>query len=284
MGYRPRKSPRGAIREFRKSFREKSKEKKRGSKQLSGLWREEKYSKTEREIIEGTLKRLHTLGSQKFGSFPFSEHFDRWLINIEAILNEFETHPDIKIDDQFSRESSSTLATIKLQLEKRRLKETSVNEELKILKESRNSLEKIDNEYAALASIIKMQKKTESRRINSIVDQLKREQNKIIRQKTGFFRGISKSEREQKEIAITEELTNKQRELEITILDFNVKLKQLREENLIKREPVVEKMKLFQEKIQNLETDGSLEERWFACEALIDTVNSFLQRKAIQPY
>lgn len=283
MGYRPRKSPRGTIRQFRKSFREKSKDKKR-YKQLSGLWPEEKHNKTIQEISEITLKRLHTLGNQKFGSFPFSEHFDRWLINIETILNDFETHPDIIIDNQFSRESSSTMATVRLQLEKRRLKEKSVNEELKVLRETRTSLEKIDNEYTALVSIIRMQKKTESRRINSIIDQLKREQNKIIRQKTGFFRGISKSEREQKEIAITEELTNKQRELEITILDFNVKLKQLREENLIKREPVLEKLKLFQEKIQNLETDGSLEERWFACESLIDTVNSFLQRKAIQPH
>jgi hypothetical protein len=31
-----------------------------------------------------------------------------------------------------------------------------------------------------------------------------------------------------------------------------------------------------------METDSSLEKRWFACEALIDAINSFLQRKAAQ--
>jgi hypothetical protein len=40
--------------------------------------------------------------------------------------------------------------------------------------------------------------------------------------------------------------------------------------------------RFFQKTIDAMETDGSLEERWFACEALADAVNTFLQRKAIQ--
>jgi hypothetical protein len=32
-----------------------------------------------------------------------------------------------------------------------------------------------------------------------------------------------------------------------------------------------------------METDGSLEERWFACEALADAVNALMQRKKLQP-
>ena len=79
---------------------------------------------------------------------------------------------------------------------------------------------------------------------------------------------------------VAQQLNDKQRELELTILNLNAAKKHLKEEYERKKEPVFEQIKFYQEKIENLETDSSLEERWFACEALIDTVNTFLQRKA----
>jgi hypothetical protein len=101
--------------------------------------------------------------------------------------------------------------------------------------------------------------------------------------KTGFFHGISKKDREQKEGAIAQELNDKQTELELVMLDFSAKQKELKEEYDTKREPVLEEIKKFRRTIQTLEMDGSLEERWFACEAIIDAVNSFLLRKSTQP-
>jgi hypothetical protein len=101
--------------------------------------------------------------------------------------------------------------------------------------------------------------------------------------KTGFFRRVSRKKREQKEIAVAQELNDKQTELELVMLNFSAKHKELRTEYDRKREPVLEEIKKFRRIIQKLETDDSLEERWFTCEALIDAVNSFLQRKETQP-
>jgi hypothetical protein len=101
--------------------------------------------------------------------------------------------------------------------------------------------------------------------------------------KTGFFHGVSRKDREQKEIAIEQDLNNRQTELELAMLDFNIKQKELKSEYDRKKEPVLDQIKKFHQIIQNLETDGSLEERWFACESLIDALNTFLQRKATQP-
>ena len=98
--------------------------------------------------------------------------------------------------------------------------------------------------------------------------------------KTGFFRGVSKKKREQKEIAVAKELNDKQTELELVMLDFSVKQKELRAEYERKREPVMEEIKKFRRIIQNLETDDSLEERWFACEALIDASKHFSAKKS----
>jgi hypothetical protein len=285
MGYQPRiKSPKGAIHEYKKPLREKRKDRKRIHRRIGRPIREAKHTATEREVSEGTLKRLHTLGSQKFGSSPFSEHFDRWLTDVAIVLSEFESHPKISVDDQFVKERAQTLAVIKLQLEERRKKEASLNQEITNLSYYKNSLKQIDMEYVTMMAALKNRKNREIKPFRISIDQLKSEQDKVIRVKTGFFRGISRKDREQKEIEIAQKLNDKQRELELLVLDFNAKQKELREEYETRREPVLEQLKKFQKISQNLETDGSLEERWFACEALIDAVITFLQRKAIQPH
>ena len=284
MGYQPRKtSPKGAIHGYKKPLREKRKDRKRIRRGINPSILEEKRTLSEREISEVTLKRLHTLGIQKFGSSPFNQHFDRWLMNVTVVLGEFESHPNIKVDDEFAIERSKILSAIKLKLENLSRKEATLDQELKNQSDWRNRLKQINKEYATLAGIIRGQRNREIRRLNIIMNRLKKEQDRVIRMKTGFFHGISKKDREQKEMTITQELNNRQTELELVMLDFNVKQKELQAEIYRKKEPVMEQIKKFRKIIQNLETDCSLEERWFACETLIDALNTFLQRKATQP-
>ena len=120
MGFQSRKkSPKGAIHQYRKNLREKRKNRKNVHRNVGRpIEMEERLSATEREISEVTLTRLHTLGSQKFGSSPYSEHFDRWLTNVTAVLAEFESNPNVGIDDQFEQECTQTIDTIKQQLRK----------------------------------------------------------------------------------------------------------------------------------------------------------------------
>jgi len=240
----------------------------------------EKQTASEREVTAVTLKQLHTLGIQKFGSSPFSDHFDRWLSNVDVVLCEFKSNPNISLDEKFVTECSQILSNIKHQLEDISRKEVSLDQELNKLSSWRNRLKRINKEYAALTGSIKGQRNREIKRLHSIIDRLKKDQDEIIRMKTGFFHGVSRKKREQKEIAIIQELKDKQTELELAILDFSAKQKEIRVEYDKKREPVLEEVKKFRRIIQVMETDVSLEERWFACEALIDAVNTFLQRKS----
>ncbi len=284
MGYKSqKKSPKGAIHVYTKSFREKGKNRKRFPRPIEKSTLDENHIVTEREITELTLRRLHTLGSQKFGSSMFGEHFDRWLADVTYTLGEFESHPNMNIDDQFVKERSQKLYVIKQQLEERRLNEASLNQEIANQSYYKRSLEQINTDYVITIRAIKAQKNSEIKQLYRIIDSLKIEQEKIIQMKTGFFRGISRKDREQKEIEIAQEINDKQRELELIILGFSGKQKNAREDYEKRREPVLEQIKKCKKIFQNLETDDSLEERWFACEALIDEVNSFLQRKATQP-
>jgi hypothetical protein len=284
MGYQPRKtSPKGAVHGFRKPLRERKKEKKHLKKVYNQPVFEVKQAVSEREIAEVTLKRLHTLGIQKFGSSPFSEHFDRWLMNVTAVLEEFESHPNIKADEEYLKERSEALGAIKQVLESLSRKEATLDQETKNLSNQRLHLKQINAEYATQAGIIRGQRNREIKRLNATINRLKKEQDEVIRMKTGFFHGISKKAREEKESLIIQELNERQTELELVMLDFTAKQKTFKEQFDAKREPVLEEIKKYRRIVQTLETDGSLEERWFACEALIDAVNLFLMRKATEP-
>ena len=285
MGYQPRiRSPKRANDEFKKPFREKKKNKKRFNRRIGRPITREKHAETEQEVSEITLKRLHTLGNQRFGSSPFSEHFDRWLTNVTAVLSEFESKPNMNVDDEFVKERTETLLTIMHQLESRRRKEASINQEMRNLSDVQNHLKQINSDYAGATKTIKCRKNKETKRLYSCLNHLKKDQDNLIRMKTGFFHCISRKEKEQKEIEINQKINDKQRELEFVILNYNTEQNRLREEYERKIEPVLNQKKFFQKRIEELDDDGSLEERWFACEVLLDALNTFLQRKASQSH
>jgi chromosome segregation ATPase len=283
MGYQPQiKLPQASGRGYRKSRHEKGKARDQKHRSVGDSMREEKHVANMKEVSDRTLKQLRTLGKQRFGSSPFSEHFDRWLVNLKDVLSEFELNPNISADDQFVKERSQILSIVKIELEERRRKEASLEEAIKNLSNSKNLLERIKEEYATKTREIKRQKSSEIKRLNNNIDGLREELDYIVRMKTGLLRGISKKARKQKEIEATQELNTGQRELELAMLDFTEVQERLRDEYERKRQPVIEQIRDCQKKIEKLETDGSLEDRWFACEALVDAVNALLQRKTLQ--
>jgi hypothetical protein len=284
MGYQPQSKPRkGTTRQYR-PFREKTKTKKHQRRSHAEPIDTQKLPLSAQEIAENTLKRLHTLGNQKFGSFPYSEHFDRWIGTVEAVLAEFAGNPNIGIDQEYTEECQRVLAGIKFTLEQIRRREATINQEITALAEHKNRLQQINNEYGTQAGVLRSQKNTAIRQLNRELAELKQEQDKIIKMKAGLFHRVSKKDRENREIEIVEKITEKQTDLELATLDLKQSTRALREEFDKQKEPVNEEIKKYQKRIEDLETDGSLEERWFACEALTDAVNMFLLRKAAQPH
>jgi hypothetical protein len=284
MGYQPQSKPRkGTTRQYR-PFREKTKTKKHLRRSHAEPIDTQKLPPSAQEIAEDTLKRLHTLGNQKFGSFPYSEHFDRWIGTVEVVLAEFAGNPNIGIDQVYTEECQRVLAGIKFTLEQIRRREATINQEITALAEHKNRLQQINNEYGTQAGVLRSQKNAAIRQLNRELAELKQEQDKIIKMKAGLFHRVSKKDRENREIEIVEKITEKQTDLELATLDLKQSTRALREEFDRKKEPVNEEIKKYQKRIEDLETDGSLEERWFACEALTDAVNMFLLRKAAQPH
>ncbi|MDR2203246.1 MAG: hypothetical protein LBE76_02895 [Nitrososphaerota archaeon] len=271
MAYYPRARASKKIKRQYKKAQEKNKPVRQSNSQET--------RRSQQQIFETTLKRLHTLGNQKFATSPFSEHFNYWLRTVETILNEFETQPNIDADEQFIKERTQTLTTIKLQLEKHREKENTFEKQIIKLSTAKNRIQQVKKDYLISISTLTKQRTDALKQLNNELEDLKREQDQIIKTKTGFFRGISRKEREQKEAIIVQKYLDKQQELEITTLSFKEKQKQLKEEFENKQEPLIEDIKKFQNYVKETDEDSSLEDRWHACESLMDIINNFFQRK-----
>jgi len=243
---------------------------------------EETHVATMEEVVDRTLKRLRNLGSQTFASSPYSEHFSRWLMNLTDVLSEFESSPTISADDQFIKERSQILSNVELELEERRREEASLMDSIKSLSDSKILLQRIEEEYATQAREIEARKNSEIKRLYTNIDSLRGELDAIAQMKTGLFRGISKKNKAQKETETTQRLNTARAELELAMLGFTAEREKLREELERKKQPIIEQIRDNQKEIESLETDGSLEDRRVACEALVNAVNALLQRKTSQ--
>lgn len=280
MGYRQRmKSPRASGRGYGTPRHEKAKAKGPKHRSVRSSMLEENHVATAEEVVDRTLKRLRTLGSQKFASSPYSEHFSRWLMNLTDVLSEFESSPTISTDDQFVKERSQILSVVELELEERRREETALEESIRSLSNSKNLLERIEEEYATKAREIEGRKNSEIKRLRNNIDSLRGELDDIDRMKTGLFRTISKKAKAQKETETTQRLNTAQRELALAVQNFTAEQERLRDEYERKRQPVIEQIRDHQKEIEHIETDGSLEDRRLACETLVNAVNALLQRK-----
>jgi chromosome segregation ATPase len=241
---------------------------------------EEEQVPTSGEVVEKTLVRLHSLGNQIFGLFPFSEYFDDWLISLKDVLSGLESSSAISMDDQFMEERSQIVSDVERELGEWRHKEVVHDAALKSLSDDKILLERIAEEYAIRKGEFEGRKNVEIKRLSRNVQSLKEELDRITKMKAGIFRSISKKEKALKEIEATQRLGVAQSELQSAVQNFNAQQEKFQSEHEKRKQLVIEQMQNLQKEIENLEIDGSSEARKTACEALVNAVNGLLQRKS----
>jgi vacuolar-type H+-ATPase subunit I/STV1 len=282
MGYQSRVgSPRNSGRGRGISKHEKAKAKKHKHRPAASYAPEENHVPTSEEATNRTFNTLHNLGNQKFALSPFSEHLDRWLANLIQAVSEFESSPEITVDDQYMKERSQVLSNIELDLAKRRQKEATAGEVIKTLSDTRILLEQIEKDYADAMKKITERKDAEIKRLSSNIDNIKQELERIAQMKTGIFRAISKNAKAQKEAEASQRLNVAQSELTLATQHFTAEQEASKDEHEKRKKPIIRQIQNGEKEIQSQDIDDSLEARYAACEALIKTVNSLLQRKVL---
>jgi hypothetical protein len=279
MGYQTRKSSRVSGRGYARARHEKAKVKGRKHRSIRRSMLEENLVETAEEVVEKTLKRLHTLGTQKFASSPYSEHFSRWQTDLAYVMSEFESSPTISTDDQFVKERSQILLNVELKLEERRREETALEEAAKSLSDSKILLKRIEEEYATKARKIEGRKNGEIKRLNNKIDGLRAELDEVAIMKAGFFRAISKKDKAHKEAETTQKMKTAQDELTLAMQGFTEEQERFQDEYERKKQPIIVRMRGYEKEIAPLDIDGSAEDRQIACEALANAVSGLLQRK-----
>jgi chromosome segregation ATPase len=185
------------------------------------------------------------------------------------------------VDEPFVKERSQILADVERELEEVRRNEASLRDAIKSLSDNRILLERIEEEYATRARAIEERKNSEIARLHSNIDGFRGELDNLARVKAGLFRAVSKKAKAQKEAEATQRLNDAQSELELTVQNSTAEQESLRSEYEKRKQLVIEQIGNLQKEVEGAEVDGSLEARRAACEALVNAVHAFLQRKTL---
>ena len=282
MGYQPR-----TPRDFGRRHGRTAPKPKAGKRRPSGPHRlEEEYAPTSEEIVNRTLNSLNRLGDQRFAVAPFYEHFDRWLLSLRTVLLDFQSNPAVAVDAQFTDESSRILSDIEHDLNERRLREASHEEAIRKtnqnLLDARSLLAQTERECVIQTKELADKKERAVKPLASRIVGLGEDLNRIVRIRAGFLRSISKKTKAQKEAEAAQRLDSTKHQLTKIEQSFTDEQSKLEDEYKRRKRQVLEQIKKYQKEIENLEAgvqvDDALETRRAACNALINTMNMFLQR------
>ena len=280
MSYRSQTSSRrNTGRGRRKLHHEKAKSKGHKHRVHDKYLLEETEAPTAEEVVEKTLGRLHSLGDQTFAFSPFSQYFDDWLLSLKSVLSEFESNPEVSVDEAFVKERLQVISNVEYKLAEKRRAEAVLLETTQKLADQNHFLVQIDVEYAAATRELSSKRNREIKRLTRKVHDLEEELEESNQMKTSIFSPFARRAKSQRVEAVTRKLNSAKSKLEEVVKAFEVDQEKLHDKYEVRKQAVIEQVRKLEKKIEGLETDGSVEDRRVACEALVNAVKAFLERK-----
>ena len=137
------------------------------------------------EVASGILNAIAHLGNQRFVLPPFAEHFDRWLKDLESLLNEFETQIPQAVDENLHKEILENMNTIRNVLAKRtEVENTQSNESTKLQQQLAHcdaELSQLEHAYKTQTQEFHRQCEKSNQKLRAEIDQLDRRRMQILR-------------------------------------------------------------------------------------------------------
>lgn len=281
MSYRPQTSSRRGTERGRGKVRH-DKAKHKGQKHRSGgkYLLEESATPTFAVVVEKTLSRLQSLGGQIFAFSPFSQYYDDWLFSLKSVLSEFESNPAVKVDEEFVKERSRIIADVELKLAERRREEAVLEEVARKLADQKNLLVQIDTEYTRETQKLASERNSGIKPLTRSVHDLEKELEETQQIKASVFTPFARRAKLQKMAEVTRKLDTAKSELESAVRAFEAEKEKLRDTYEEKKQAVKTQVQSLEKNIEDSETDGSVKDRRFACEELVNAMKTLLQRKA----
>lgn len=279
MGYRSQTSSRRAsAKKYPKSPHEKAKPKTK-KRRSSRKKVEDTTVPSLEEIVEKTLNSLEKLGTQKFALSPFSQYYDDWLMNLKQTITEFESMSGVNVDEDFVAERNKIFPDVEGALAQRRIKEAEMEAYSKALAENNHLIVETDAEYATQTRDLSQKRNNDIESLTKKVNDAEANLEEVRQMKTSLLFGFTKKAKAKKEAEINQKINAAKSELELTVQNFGVEQEKLHDEYQKKKQSIVEKVKILEKEIADIEVDTSLEARKGATNALTNAVNALLERK-----
>jgi hypothetical protein len=231
------------------------------------------------ETAEKTIIRLGHLAGQTFACSPFSQYYDDWLLSLKSVLSEFESNPAVEVDETFVKERSQVIADVELKLSQRRREDDAFEETTRMLAENKTLLVQTDTEYSYATQELAAERKSEIKRLTHKVRDLEEELEEINQTKVSAFSPLARRSRSKKKAKLNRELDAAKSELDSEVNALEAEQEKLRIGYEKKKQAITEQVQSLEKKVSGAETDGSVEDRRFACEELTSVVKTLLQRK-----
>jgi hypothetical protein len=281
MGYRPQTSSRRGFGRGRgKLHHEKAKRKEQRHHSGGKYLVEESEAPTFEEVVEKTLGRLQSLGDQVFAFSPFSQYYDDWLLSLKSVLSEFESNPAVKVDEEFVNARHQVIDDIERKLAERRREEAVLENTTRRLADQNHLLVQIDRDYAHETHQLASKRNSEIKRLTLRVHDFEEELEETSKMKASIFSPFARRAKSHRAAEVTRKLDAAKSELESVVKAFEVDQEKLHDEYEKRKQEIIEEVRILEKKIEDLDTDGSVDDRQFACEELVNSVKALLQRNA----
>ncbi len=238
------------------------------------------------QVSSKILNTLEHLGTQRFALPPFSEHFERWIKDVEAVLTEFETKLPNMADQPYRVTVQNVLSSLREALQKQIEAEKDSSGEASKLMQELNACElelsKLEHEYGTQTYNARKRNERAVGKLRGEIDVLDKRRLKLLRKRPSIIERIlhrpgtkleeSTSVLQSKRTEFDKSGTLLQHELDELRANFEVKSKHLRE----RQEGLKAKLAEFNRNTSN----DALEVRNAACQELRLAVTQALDRSS----
>lgn len=280
MGYEPRMRGRRFRRPLARKVSAREKREERGT----SIFYQEPEEINPSQISSKTLNALEHLGNQRFALPPFSEHFQRWVKDLKALLIEFETQLPDAVDEQYRENVEKSLTNVQEALTKHIEAEKNssgeISDQHQQLAATESELSKLDHEYKTLTREIRTRHEKSMEKLTSEIDSLDKQRLKILRKRTSFLQrilGKSESRLEEK----TKALQSKRDALGKSRETLKEELEKRKADYETRRNRLADEQQALRVKLAELKgnaLDDGLEIRKAACEELHRSVSEAVER------
>ena len=276
MGYQQSSgTPRGFDRP------KKTKAKKSKTHHSSGLHRDESGARSRKEVVARTLAGLETLGSQTFAIAPFYKHYERWLKNLQTVMDDFEASRVVEVDDKLREERAGLFSAVETALKSEQAKEALREAAIMGLHGSKDLLFHVEREHGEKLKEQAARRDAKLKALTGSVETLSAELDEVLGSKAGLLERITKN-KAKREQDTSSRLAAAERELDAAKASFADEQTSLQGEYKRERSVILEKVASERREVDRLvaeaEVDSSVEVRRIACEELTDTVNALVMR------